>query len=86
MLPEHNAKLIEYFTTGQVAKMLRVSVSTLKRWLEESPNLAVHRENASGWRLFTNLEIAKLREWQRRKKKIGKTFKPSTLRPSDEKA
>jgi hypothetical protein len=27
-----------YFTTGQVAKELRVSVSTLKRWLQEEEN------------------------------------------------
>src|SRR5688500_17343476 len=42
-----------YHTTGQVAKSLRVSVSTLKRWLEENPSLAGFRTNASGWRLFS---------------------------------
>jgi DNA-binding transcriptional MerR regulator len=70
-----------FHTTGQVAKALRVSVSTLKRWLDEQPNLAGFRTNASGWRLFSPDEIAQIREHQRRRKKEGKTFKPSTLRP-----
>jgi DNA-binding transcriptional MerR regulator len=70
-----------YHTTGQVAKTLRVSVSTLKRWLEETPSLAGFRTNASGWRLFSPDEIENLREHQRRRKREGKTFKPDTLRP-----
>lgn len=74
-----------YHTTGQVAKSLRVSVSTLKRWLEENPSLAGFRTNASGWRLFSPDEIENIREHQRRRKREGKTFKPDTLRPvSDE--
>jgi DNA-binding transcriptional MerR regulator len=70
-----------YHTTGQVAKSLRVSVSTLKRWLEENPSLAGFRTNASGWRLFSPDEIENLREHQRRRKREGKTFRPDTLRP-----
>ena len=70
-----------FHTTGQVAKALRVSVSTLKRWLEENPSLAGFRTNASGWRLFSPDEIEQLREHQRRRKKEGKTFKAATLRP-----
>lgn len=70
-----------YHTTGQVAKSLRVSVSTLKRWLEENPGLAGFRTNASGWRLFSPGEIENIREHQRRRKREGKTFRPDTLRP-----
>lgn len=70
-----------YHTTGQVAKALRVSVSTLKRWLEEVPGLAGFRTNASGWRLFSDEEINRIREHQRRRKREGKTFRPDTLRP-----
>lgn len=70
-----------YHTSGQVAKALRVSVSTLKRWLEENPSLAGFRTNASGWRLFSPAEIDHLREHQRQRKKEGKNFKPKTLRP-----
>ena len=62
-------------------KALRVSVSTLKRWLEENPALAGFRTNASGWRLFSPEEIEQIREHQRRRKREGKTFKPDTLRP-----
>ncbi len=75
---------IRYRTSGQVAKSLRVSVSTLKRWLEERPGLASFRSNASGWRLFTVEEIESLRIYQRQKRRNGKTFKPSTLRPVGE--
>jgi DNA-binding transcriptional MerR regulator len=70
-----------YRTTGQAAKALRVSVSTLKRWLEEYPRLAAFRTNASGWRLFSLEEIEHIREHQRRRKKEGKTYRPDTLRP-----
>jgi DNA-binding transcriptional MerR regulator len=76
-----NSNQRPYHTTGQVAKSLRVSVSTLKRWLEENPGLAGFRTNASGWRLFSPDEIENLREHQRRRKREGKTFKPDTLRP-----
>jgi DNA-binding transcriptional MerR regulator len=73
-----------YRTSGQVAKSLRVSVSTLKRWLDESPALASFRINASGWRLFDESEIDSLRVYQRQRRRNGKTFKPSTLRPVSE--
>ena len=74
-----------FHTTGQVAKSLRVSVSTLKRWLEETPKLAGFRTNASGWRLFSQDEIEIIREHQRRRKREGKNFSADTLRPvSDE--
>ena len=84
MLNLNGSDAICYRTTGQVARALRVSVSTLKRWLEEIPALAELRTNASGWRLFNPEEIDALRAYQRRRKREGKTFKPSTLRPIDE--
>ena len=77
----NNSNRQVYHTTGQVAKVLRVSVSTLKRWLEENPGLAEFRTNASGWRLFSPEEIEHIRKHQRRRKKEGKTFRPDTLRP-----
>jgi DNA-binding transcriptional MerR regulator len=84
VISRDDSRSIPFRTTGQVAKALRVSVSTLKRWLEETPDLALHRTNSNGWRLFTEDEMARLREFQRRKRKEGRTFKPSTLRPIDE--
>lgn len=74
----------QYRTSGQVAKMLRISVSTLKRWLEDQPDLATNRTNSSGWRLFTDDEVKKIHEFQKFRRKLGKSFKPSTLRPIDE--
>ena len=71
----------DFRTTGQVAKILRVSVSTLKRWLEDDPALAVFRTNASGWRLFTGVEIESLKEYRKRKRQLGRIFRPDTLRP-----
>ena len=81
MLDPNDSGAVRYRTSGQAAKTLRVSVSTLKRWLDENPALAAMRTNASGWRLFTENEIETLREYQRQKRRNGKTFKPSTLRP-----
>lgn len=77
----NDSKCPIYHTTGQVAKSLRVSVSTIKRWLDENPGLAAFRTNASGWRLFSSDEIENIREHQRKRKREGKTFRPDTLRP-----
>jgi len=77
----NDSNLEPYRTTGQAAKALRVSVSTLKRWLEENPRLAAFRTNASGWRLFSLEEIERIREHQRMRRKAGKTYRPDTLRP-----
>jgi DNA-binding transcriptional MerR regulator len=84
VISRDNSRSVPFRTTGQVAKALRVSVSTLKRWLDEVPNLALHRTNTNGWRLFTDEEMNRLRDFQKRKRKEGRTFKPSTLRPVDE--
>ena len=81
MLDLKQAESACYRTSGQVAKTLRVSVSTLKRWLEETPALASFRTNASGWRLFSESEIESLRVYQRQKRRNGKIFKPATLQP-----
>lgn len=70
-----------YLTTGQVAKTLRVSVSTIKRWLREYPELCPKYENASGWRLFTFQDVEQLKLLKKGRKKYGKVFRPSTLRP-----
>jgi hypothetical protein len=84
VLDLNGSEAVCYRTTGQVARALRVSVSTLKRWLEEFPALAEFRTNASGWRLFNAVEVESLRAHQRQRKRQGKIFKPSTLRPVDE--
>lgn len=83
MHSRNDSSPVPFRTTGQVAKALRVSVSTLKRWLDESPDLASHRINANGWRLFSEEEVALLRDHQRRRRREGRTFKPSTLKPID---
>jgi len=70
-----------YHTTGQVAKVLRVSVSTLKRWIQEERTITEIKENSSGWKLFSNDDIDSLKQYQKKRKKLGKIFKPSTLRP-----
>lgn len=84
MLGPNDLSSVPFRTSGQAAKALRVSVSTIKRWLDETPDLATYRINANGWRLFSDDEINRLREHQRRKRRDGRTFKPSTLRPVDE--
>jgi DNA-binding transcriptional MerR regulator len=84
LLDQNESLLTPFMTTGQVAKVLRVSVSTLKRWLDDFPDLAIQRMNANGWRLFSEEEVIRLREHKRFRKREGRTFKPSTLRPVDD--
>ncbi len=69
-----------FFTSGQAAKALRISVSTLKRWLNDGVIKEV-KQNSNGWRLFSEADIETLRIHQQKLKKQGKRFKSSTLQP-----
>ena len=71
-----------YFTTGQVSKELRVSVSTLKRWLSEEETLPeTNPRNAIGWRLFTQEDLERLKQLKQDKKRIGKHYRAEVLAP-----
>ena len=70
-----------YLTSGQVARTLRISVSTLKRWLVDPELRIVERRNCSGWRLFTDRDIDVLRRHKRKLKRDGKRFNETTLIP-----
>ena len=51
----------QYLTSGQVAKKLRISLSTLKRWLEDPELNISNQRNCNGWRLFTLEDLEPLR-------------------------
>jgi DNA-binding transcriptional MerR regulator len=70
-----------YFTTGQVARRLRVSISTLKRWLTEKRHSVADRRNQHGWRLFSEADLDMLKEHKRKLKRNGKRFNETTLIP-----
>ncbi len=71
-----------YLTTGQVARQLRISVSTLKRWLLDLSQEIPEKRNYNGWRLFTDLDVEKLKEYKRIIRRKGKRFNDSTLIPT----
>lgn len=71
----------KYFTSGQVARMLRISVSTLKRWLTHGELNIKEYRNYNGWRLFTNDDVEVLKKFKKLTKKNGKRFKETTLIP-----
>jgi DNA-binding transcriptional MerR regulator len=73
--------MVHYFTSGQVAKQLRISISTLKRWLEESPVKISETRNSNGWRLFSEKDLEVLKEFKRDMRKKGKRFNDTTLIP-----
>ncbi len=70
-----------YSTTGQVARRLRISVSSLKRWLGEPDLDIVDRRNSNGWRLFSEEDVQILKDYKRKSKKKGKRFTDTTLVP-----
>lgn len=72
----------DYLTSGQVSRRLRVSVSTVKRWLEEPEVKVDDRRNFNGWRLFTEKDVEYLRHHKKKLKKDGKRFKKTTLIPA----
>lgn len=71
----------QYLTCGQVARMLRISISTLKRWISESDFPIADRRNYNGWRLFANSDVDVLRNYKRAIKKNGRRFNDTTLLP-----
>jgi len=73
--------MIQHFTSGQVARKLRISSSTLKRWLDD-PELDIpEQRNYNGWRLFSDEDIVRLKEYRRQIRSKGKRFRESTLIP-----
>jgi DNA-binding transcriptional MerR regulator len=71
----------KFYTSGQVARRLRISVSTLKRWLED-PLLAISEQrNCNGWRLFSEADLSSLNNFKKQIRKNGKRFKETVLIP-----
>ncbi len=72
----------KYYTTGQTADKLRVSVSTLKRWIKESDGLipTLHR-NTNGWKLFSEEDLERLKTFQKDRKRKGRIYQEDTLKP-----
>lgn len=69
------------FTSGQAARKLRVSISTLKRWLEDPEITIPDKRNYNGWRLFSEGDINKLVVYKREIKRTGKRFNETMLIP-----
>lgn len=72
----------KYLTSGQIARSLRVSISTLKRWVDDEGVLKNGARNANGWRLFTPNDLEQLREFKREKRRNGRQFQDTTLTPA----
>lgn len=72
----------QYLTTGQAARRLRVSVSTIKRWLEEPGCGAREKRNHNGWRLFALSDVEALKQHKRRVRRNGRRFSETTLVPT----
>ncbi|MBD3344838.1 MAG: MerR family transcriptional regulator [Chitinivibrionales bacterium] len=77
-------RMTTFYTTGQIAKQLRISVSTLKRWLN-NPGLPISdRRNHTGWRLFSPGDLQMLQKHKKELKRNGKKFNTALLVPAAE--
>ncbi len=72
----------QYLTIGQVARRLRISISTLKRWLNEPEVVIADRRNHIGWRLFAEEDVTVLKVYKSSIKRNGKRFNGATLLPA----
>jgi DNA-binding transcriptional MerR regulator len=71
----------KFYTTGQVSRRLRISVSTLKRWLED-PSLRISEQrNYNGWRLFSEADLNVLAAFKKQLRRNGKQFNETVLIP-----
>lgn len=70
-----------FLTSGQISRRLRISISTLKRWLVDPKLQFEERRNCNGWRLFSEPELEVLRDYKRELKRNGKRFNDTTLLP-----
>jgi DNA-binding transcriptional MerR regulator len=73
--------MAQLFTSGQAAKKLRVSISTLKRWLDGPDLFIPDKRNYNGWRLFSEADIIRIQEYRREMKRSGKRFNETMLTP-----
>ena len=73
--------MTKFLTSGQVARRLRISISTLKRWLDNPEVRIKEYRNYNGWRLFTDRDVEVLKKHKRSVKKNGKRFNETTLIP-----
>ena len=71
----------KFYTSGQVARRLRISVSTLKRWLEDPAIRISEQRNSNGWRLFSDVDLTALHTFKLELKRNGKRFKETVLIP-----
>jgi hypothetical protein len=71
----------QFLTSGQIAKKLRISISTLKRWIDDSDIEISDHRNYNGWRLFSEGDLDILKEYKRELRKKGRRFNDTTLIP-----
>ncbi|MDD5675637.1 MAG: MerR family transcriptional regulator [Chitinivibrionales bacterium] len=71
----------QYLTSGQIARRLRISISTLKRWVNDPGLKIVELRNQNGWRLFMEKDLDALKGFKRELKRNGKRFNETTLIP-----
>jgi DNA-binding transcriptional MerR regulator len=71
----------KFYTSGQVARRLRISVSTLKRWLEDPTLHVSEQRNSNGWRLFSEADQNSLFSFKKQIRKNGKRYKETVLMP-----
>jgi|GEM_PF-2552466 excisionase family DNA binding protein len=73
--------MASYLTCGQAAKQLKVSISTLKRWVCDPELGMAEFRNGNGWRLFSEEDMGNLRDYKKRLKRAGKRYSDITLLP-----
>jgi len=71
----------KFYTSGQVARRLRVSVSTLKRWLDDPLLPVSEQRNSNGWRLFSENDLNSINTFKKQIRKNGKRYKETVLIP-----
>ncbi|MBN2035537.1 MAG: MerR family transcriptional regulator [Chitinispirillaceae bacterium] len=71
----------KFYTTGQVARRLRISVSTLKRWLVDPALHISEQRNYNGWRLFSEADLSALVGFKKQLRRNGKRFNETVLIP-----
>jgi excisionase family DNA binding protein len=65
---------ITYYRTSELCKLVGISKNTLLRWINSKKFADAKHRDRNGWRLFTEVEVEKVKRYVHTLNKLDNTF------------